>query len=81
MSAEPVDTDLEREVQQTLADVLEVDFLPVDASFFESGGDSLRAVRVISRLYRRYGVELTFEDLFQRPTATDLARAIAQSAR
>ena len=79
MQSQSIDAALEREVQTLLAEVLEVDDLPADASFFEAGGDSLRATRVISRVYRRYGAELTFDDLFDAPTAAGLARVIAAS--
>lgn len=44
-----------------------------DDDFFDAGGDSLLAARLISRLYRRYDIELTFVDLFEWRTPRGLA--------
>ncbi|MFB6395708.1 AMP-binding protein [Polymorphospora lycopeni] len=44
-----------------------------DDDFFDAGGDSILAARLISRLYRRFDVELTFVDLFEWRTPRGLA--------
>lgn len=64
------------ELQELLGDVLGH---PVGAhqSFFDAGGDSLAAVTLATRIERRFGNAVPFEDLLQAPTATGLARAIA----
>ncbi|MDT0343992.1 non-ribosomal peptide synthetase [Streptomyces sp. DSM 44938] len=48
----------------------------VDDDFFEAGGDSLLAARLISRIYRRFDVELTFVDIFERRTPSALAERL-----
>ena len=42
--------------------------------FFDQGGHSLIATRVIGRLLDRHGIELRFDDLFSFPNAAALAR-------
>lgn len=48
---------------------------PAD-DFFELGGDSLVATRVLSAIARDFGVELTFEDFLSAPTSADLAARV-----
>lgn len=38
-----------------------------DAEFFASGGDSLIAMQLLSLIRRRYGIELTPDQIFERP--------------
>ena len=60
------------------SEVLGVERIGVEDSFFALGGDSIRSVRVIA-LAREKGIELTVEELFRHPTVAALA-AHAQSA-
>ncbi|NUT49370.1 MAG: non-ribosomal peptide synthetase, partial [Saccharothrix sp.] len=49
-----------------------------DSSYFDLGGDSLIAVRLLSRLQHRLGVRLGVRDVFEHPTPrllAELARA------
>ncbi|MDE1145035.1 MAG: SDR family NAD(P)-dependent oxidoreductase [Azospirillaceae bacterium] len=48
-----------------------------DAHFFELGGNSLGATRVLSHIREVYGVTLGIKDFFADPTLTALARRIA----
>jgi len=42
-------------------------------NFFDSGGDSLRAMQLANRMRNRFGVDIAVRDVFQRPTLRDLA--------
>lgn len=55
----------------------------VDASsdFFELGGDSLLATRVLSAIARDFGTELLYEDFFENPSAEGLFAKVAAAAR
>jgi acyl carrier protein len=53
--------------------VLEADDVTDDSDFFEAGGDSLLATRVLSAIAREYDVELTFDDFVIAPNAGSLA--------
>jgi acyl carrier protein len=56
--------------------VLEDVDLDADANFFASGGDSLLAVRLITKIVHNYGVDLTFADFSQAPTPRSLLRML-----
>jgi acyl carrier protein len=60
--------------------VLESDDVTVDSDFFEAGGDSLLATRVLSAIAREYDVELTFDDFVIAPSPGSLA-ALVESLR
>jgi hypothetical protein len=51
------------------------------AHFFEQGGHSLLAVRVVSRVRQVLGLEVALGELFTRPVLADFARGLATAAR
>jgi len=61
------------------AEVLGLDRIGVEDSFFTLGGDSIRSVRVIA-LAKERGLELTVEELFRRPTIAGLAADLETAA-
>ena len=56
--------------------VLEVEDVTDDTSFFDAGGDSLLATRVLSAIARELGVELTFDDFVIAPTPAGLTTQV-----
>ncbi|MGW4381389.1 amino acid adenylation domain-containing protein [Kitasatospora sp. NPDC004531] len=67
-------SDLERRIARVWADVLDLDDLGADDSFFELGGDSLRATRLLATLRTALGLDLSMADLFAEPTVAAVAR-------
>ncbi|WP_369174923.1 non-ribosomal peptide synthetase [Streptomyces sp. R28] len=53
--------------------------LDVTEDFFDGGGDSLLATRLISRIYRGFDVELTFVDIFEQRTPQRIAALVAKA--
>ncbi len=69
-------TPTEELVMAAFADVVgRADFGVFD-NFFDWGGNSLRAARLVSRLRAKAGVELLLRHLFERPTVAGLAEVI-----
>ncbi|MFL6292352.1 MAG: amino acid adenylation domain-containing protein, partial [Thermoanaerobaculia bacterium] len=71
---------VEELVASLWAEVLGRDVRPGD-NFFHLGGHSLLATRVLSRLREAFGVELPLQALFESPTVSGLARAVAAARR
>jgi acyl carrier protein len=61
--------------------VLDLGGIHAGSDFFDLGGDSLLATRVLSAVAREYGVELTLDDLVLAPTPAGLANMIASGSR
>src|SRR5262249_8927505 len=65
-------TAAERAIAEIWSEVLRVSPVGVDDGFFELGGDSLLAVRVVARASQALGVELPLSALFEAPTVAGL---------
>ena len=70
---------LRRIVTAIWCDVLGLDDVADDQSFFDAGGDSILAAQVLSRVRDMLHVELSVVVLFEEPTIAGLARAIEQA--
>ncbi|MCP2339577.1 non-ribosomal peptide synthetase [Actinomadura rupiterrae] len=71
-------TPVETTLAALFAEVLDVDRVGLDDGFFDLGGDSIIAMRLVSRA-RAAGIALSPRDVFQRPTVDELA-AVATAA-
>ena len=56
--------------------ILDLSDVDTNADFFDLGGDSLLATRVLSAVHREFGVELTFDEFFLAPTPALLAALV-----
>ncbi len=59
--------------QETLRD----DSLGPDSDFYEAGGDSMTAFRIVARMRDAFGIDVPVATVFACPTPGDLAVAVA----
>ena len=68
--------DIERLVAGIWREVLDLDAVGADDNFLDLGGDSLRAMRVMSRLRPEIPEDIPLHALLEAPTVADTARLI-----
>ncbi|MCP5105935.1 MAG: amino acid adenylation domain-containing protein, partial [bacterium] len=54
-------------------DLLKLQTIGVNENFFVLGGNSLKAVLMVSRVHKELGVEISITDIFEKPTIKELA--------
>ena len=71
--------DAERILAEVLADVVQVDNVPVDSNFFEDlGADSMVMARFCARVRKRADLpSVSMKDIYRHPTISSLAGALA----
>jgi amino acid adenylation domain-containing protein len=74
-------SELERQIVETCADVLELNQIGIDEDVFALGADSLSVTQMLSRLRTHFGIRLSFNDIFDAPTVAALAARIESSQR
>ncbi|MFJ2277592.1 amino acid adenylation domain-containing protein [Streptomyces sp. NPDC087866] len=62
------------------ADVLKVDRVGIDDSFFELGGDSITSIQLVSRIRSVLGVKLSNRGIFETPTVAQLSDKLGTGA-
>ncbi|MBF6415523.1 non-ribosomal peptide synthetase [Nocardia cyriacigeorgica] len=67
---------VEQAVAEVFADVLGSERVGADESFFELGGNSLSATRVVARVNAALGSTIALRDLFDAPTVAQLSARI-----
>ncbi|MFC3320520.1 amino acid adenylation domain-containing protein [Mesorhizobium cantuariense] len=68
---------LQTELAEIWKDVLKLDSVGVEDSFFDVGGHSLAIVQVQARIHDRLGIDCKILDLFEHPTIRTLAAHLA----
>ncbi|MGX1811429.1 amino acid adenylation domain-containing protein [Nocardia sp. NPDC055321] len=69
-------TPVETAVAEVFADVLGVEKVSIDRSFFELGGNSLSATKVVARVNAALGATVALRDLFDAPTVAQLSARV-----
>ena len=71
-------TNFEKSVASVWQTILEKDILDKDSNFFQNGGDSLKAIRLVNALKEELGIEPKISWLFEAPTISEFAARIQQ---
>jgi acyl-CoA synthetase (AMP-forming)/AMP-acid ligase II/acyl carrier protein len=74
-------SELQRQLAENWANLLDVDQVGVDQDVFALGVDSLAMTQMILRLEERFGVDFSFEDIFGAPTVAALALRVESSKK
>lgn len=69
---------VEDKLARIWSEVLVVDQVGIDDNFFDLGGHSLAATRVVSQVIKRFQLELPLQSLFQAPTVAEMAVVITE---
>src|SRR5215213_9393426 len=72
-------TETERVIADVWAEILEVEQVGPSDNFFELGGHSLIATQIISRLRKKFKVELPFRVIFEEQTVRAIGQKIEES--
>jgi thioesterase domain-containing protein/acyl carrier protein len=72
-------SEIERQVAQMVAELLARAQVGRDENFFEVGGHSLLAARLMLRIHRQWGIDLPPRHFFAHPTVAALAVAVEQA--
>jgi hypothetical protein len=75
-----VNDDLTAAVCALWAEALGTDEIGPDDDFFEAGGNSITAIRMLPEIKNRFGVEPGVAVVFDNPTPRELAGALASFA-
>ncbi len=68
----------EEQLEKLFASMLRVKSVGIRDSFFELGGDSLLATRLVASVGRMYNIELHLRDLFNGPTVAEFAARVSE---
>jgi amino acid adenylation domain-containing protein len=64
---------LDDEIAGIISGLLDVPSFGREENFFEGGGQSMLAIRLLTQVGRRYGANMTLADFFEDPTARGIA--------
>lgn len=70
-------TQMETKLAEIWSDGLSIEPIGINDNFFDFGGRSLIAARILARVRSEFGVELTLSQLFKTPTIEAMAAEIA----
>ncbi len=78
---EPPADETEDKLAGIWGEILNLNKVGVNNSFFQIGGNSLIAVRIISKIYKTFGTEISIKDFFDNPSIRKLSQVIARSGK
>ncbi len=71
-------TEVQLQLLNFIADLLQLNIVGIEHSFFELGGDSLLAMQLVGRINQRWQLDLHVKEVFTHPSILVLADLITQ---
>jgi amino acid adenylation domain-containing protein len=71
-------TPVEVQVAHIWSEILSLDQVGIHDNFFDLGGHSLAATRVVSQVIKHFEIDLPLQSLIQSPTVAEMAAAITE---
>lgn len=71
--------DIQKKLQDIFESVLGIDKISIDLGFLDAGGHSLNAMKLISKIYKEFGYNISLKDVFNNPTIEDLSKIVNES--
>lgn len=68
--------EIEENLVKAFTQLLDVDSVVAETDFFELGGNSLLAIKLLTLIRERYAVEIGLSDIFSNPTVSGIHNAI-----
>jgi len=69
-------TETEIKLESICKKYLTINNIDINTSLFEIGGDSLFAIKIVSEIYSKFGVNISVKDIFEKPSIKELAEYI-----
>ncbi|HEX3048125.1 MAG TPA: amino acid adenylation domain-containing protein [Bacillota bacterium] len=69
--------EVESKLVEIWRDALSIEAIGVNNSFFDLGGDSIKAIGLISKVNREFGAKILLADLYQNQTVREIAACLA----
>ena len=71
-------TPLQARLLEIWKDILKVENIGIDDNFFNLGGHSLKAMKMIEKIYSELGIELTLRTIYNLPTIRGISEQLGQ---
>lgn len=71
--------DIDKRLINLLTELLHIESISIDDSFFELGGDSLTAINLCTKIYSEFNIQIFVKDILENPIIKDLSDLIANS--
>ncbi len=77
----PPSTRLETKLAEIWTEILGISGISIDENFFEVGGNSLKAMRLVNKIFKELGVKISLHDIFERSTIKRQAEYIQSKSK
>jgi amino acid adenylation domain-containing protein len=71
-------TAIETQIAAIWSEVMSRDWIDVHAHFYDLGGESLQAMRIMARIRKSFSVDVDLQSLLETPTVAEMAQSVAE---